>query len=103
MSLGEIMTTSGPGFGVQVEELDRHASELPNVAVAMRKPLAILREHTGSPRPQQVAAVSAAEHEYGTFTEDLANRQSKAADLIDATALALHDIAQVYRRVDGQG
>ncbi|TDV46204.1 hypothetical protein [Actinophytocola oryzae] len=97
------MTTPAPGFAVEVGELERHAAELPQVAAAMRKPLSILREHTASPRPQEVAAVSAVEHEYGTFTEDLANRQSRAADLVDATALALHDIAQVYRRVDGQG
>lgn len=95
------MTT--PGFAVQVEELERHAAELPQVAAAMRTPLAILREHTASPRPKEVAAVSAVERAYGTFTEELANRQSRAADLVDATALALHDIAQVYRRVDGQG
>jgi hypothetical protein len=97
------MTTPGPGFAVQVGELERHARELPQVGAELRKPLAILREHTASPRPQQVAAVSAAEHEYGTFTEDLANRQSRAADLVNATAQALYDIAQVYRRVDGQG
>lgn len=97
------MNAPAPGFAVQVGELERHAAELPLVADAMRKPLAILREHTASPRPREVAAVSAMEREYGTFTEDLANRQSKAADLVDATALALHDIAQVYRRVDGQG
>ena len=77
------MTAPGPGFAVEVGELERHAAELPQVAAAMRTPLAILREHTASPRPQEVAAVSAVEHEYGTFTEELANRQSRAADLVE--------------------
>lgn len=97
------MTAPGQGFITQVTELERHAAELPQVAAALRKPLGILREHTSTARPQQVAAVSAVERQYGTFTEELARRQSTAADRIDATAEALYDIAQVYRRVDGQG
>jgi hypothetical protein len=93
----------GQGFAVSVEELDRLASALPTVADALRKPIATLTEHTPTPRPLQIAAVSRLEKWYGTFTQELAIRQRTACDRIVLTAEALHDIAQVYRRVDGQG
>ncbi|HEX2130372.1 MAG TPA: hypothetical protein VHH15_02350 [Actinophytocola sp.] len=95
------MTT--PGFRTNVDELARHAAALPAVADALRKPVAVLAEHTATPRPVRVAAVSAMEREYGAFTDDLAERQRTACDRIEATAEALREIADVYRRVDGQG
>jgi hypothetical protein len=97
------MTTPGQGFAVKVAELDRLAAALPAVADALRPPIALLSEHTPTPRPEPVAAVSRLETWYGTLTQEIANRQRTACDRIVATAEALHDIAQVYRRVDGQG
>jgi hypothetical protein len=93
----------GQGFAVSVAELDRLAAALPAVADAFRQPIAVLTEHTYTPRPQQVAAVSRAERWYSDFTEEIAKRQRTACDRIVLTAEALHDIAEVYRRVDGQG
>ncbi|HWM07084.1 MAG TPA: hypothetical protein VNP92_32500 [Actinophytocola sp.] len=90
------------GFTSNVAELARHAADLPQVAANLRKPLAILTEHTATPRPTEVAAVSAMEREYGTFTDELADRQRLACDRIDDTAQTLAEIAELYRRVDGQ-
>ena len=53
--------------------------------------------------PGEVAAVSVVELEYGRFTEEIASHQRTACDNIDATAETLHEIAALYRRVDGQG
>jgi hypothetical protein len=97
------MPPPGQGFATQVSEIERHARELPSVADRLRGPIAVLTEHTATPRPLQIEAVSAVERAYGTFTDELANRQRIASDRIVATAEALHDIAAVYRRVDGQG
>jgi hypothetical protein len=93
----------GQEFAVSVAELERLAALLPGVADALRKPIAVLTEHTPTPRPRQVAAVSRVERAYGTFTEDVVARQRIACDRIAATADALREIAALYRRVDGQG
>jgi len=97
------VTTPGGGFTTNVEELARHAAALPAVATALRKPIATIAEHTPTPRPARVPAVTAMEREYSAFTDDIADRQRTACDRIDATAEALGEIAEVYRRVDGQG
>ena len=97
------MPAPGEGFTTQVKELERHANALPAVADALRKPIAVLAEHTPTPRPLQVGAVTATEREYSTFTDELAKRQRTMCSRIEATAKALHDIVAVYRRVDGQG
>ena len=93
----------GASFTSNVAELARHAAELPQVAANLRKPLAILTEHTATPRPTEVAAVTAMEREYGTFTDEIAKRQRTACDRIEETAQTLAEIADLYRRVDGQG
>lgn len=97
------MTHPGQGFVTQVGELAKFAADLPAVADALRKPVAVLTEHTPTPRPLQVAAVFAMEGQYSLFTEDLATRQRDMCDRIDETAEALREIAELYRRVDGQG
>lgn len=97
------MPDPGQGFVTNVQELARLAADLPAVADALRRPIAVLEEHTYTPRPVAVAAVSNVEREYSAFTDDLARRQRLAADRIDETAQALKEIADVYRRVDGQG
>jgi hypothetical protein len=45
--------------------VERYATLLPQVADALRRPVATLTEHTATPRPREVAAVSAVEHRYG--------------------------------------
>lgn len=97
------MTSPGQGFATNVAELERYAAKLPEVAQALRKPIGILREHTPTARPREVAAVSGMEREYGRLTESVAKRQDIMCDRIEATAEALGEIAALYRRVDGQG
>jgi hypothetical protein len=97
------MTSPGQGFRTNVAELERYATLLPQVADALRRPVATLTEHTATPRPIEVGAVSATERTYGALTEDIAARQRIMCDRIDATAESLGEIAAVYRRVDGQG
>jgi hypothetical protein len=97
------MTPPGQEFVTNVAELDRYAAQLPQVADALRSPVATLTEHTATQRPMEVAAVSAMERTYGALTDDIAARQRTMCDRIAATAEALGEIAAVYRRVDGQG
>jgi hypothetical protein len=72
----------GQEFAVSVAQLERLAALLPGVADALRKPIAVLTEHTPTTRPRQVAAVSRVERAYGTFTEDVVARQRTACDRI---------------------
>jgi predicted transcriptional regulator len=97
------MTPPGQSFATNVAELRRYADQLPQVAEALRRPVATLTEHTATARPLEVAAVSGVERTYGALTEDIAARQRTMCDRITATAEALGEIAAVYRRVDGQG
>jgi hypothetical protein len=97
------MAPPGQGFVTNVAELERYSALLPQVADALRKPVATLTEHTATPRPMEVGAVSGMDRAYGALTEDVAARQRIMCDRIDATAEALGEIAAVYRRVDGQG
>lgn len=97
------MAPPGQGFATNVAELERYSTLLPQVAEALRKPVTTLTEHTATPRPMEVGAVSGMERTYGALTEDIAARQRIMCDRIDATAEALGEIAAVYRRVDGQG
>lgn len=97
------MSPSGQAFATNVAELDRYANLLPQVADGLRRPVATLTDHTATPRPTEVGAVSGMERTYGTLTEDIAARQRVMCDRIAATAEALGEIAAVYRRVDGQG
>lgn len=97
------MISPGQGFRTNVAELERYATVLPQVSDALRRPLAKLTEHTATPRPVEVGAVSAMEKTYGTLSEDIAAHQRVMCDRIDATAESLGEIAAVYRRVDGQG
>jgi hypothetical protein len=79
---------TGQGFVTEVSELERPATQLPQVADALRRPTATLTEHTGTPRPMEVGAVSAMEWTYGALTEDIAARQRVMRDQTDATAEA---------------
>jgi hypothetical protein len=93
----------GQGFETNVTELEAYAATLPQVADALRKPIAILTEHTPTPRPMEVGAVYDMECQYSLLTEDIAERQRILCDRITATAETLGEIAALYRRVDGQG
>jgi hypothetical protein len=93
----------GQGFETNVVELERYAAALEGVADALRDPIAILREHTPTPRPMPVAAVFGMEGQYSLFTEEIAARQRVLCERLTATAQTLGEIAALYRRVDGQG
>lgn len=93
----------GQGFATGVAELEAYAAALPQVAEALRGPIAILTEHTPTPRPIQIGAVYDMECQYSLLTEDIAERQRTMCDLITATGDTLGEIAALYRRVDGQG
>jgi hypothetical protein len=93
----------GQGFKTNVAELETYAAALPQVADALRRPIAILTEHTPTPRPTEVGAVFDMECQYSLLTEDIAGRQRVMCDRITATAETLGEIAALYRRVDGQG
>lgn len=94
---------SGQGFKTNIAELEAYAAALPQVADALRKPIAILTEHTPTPRPLQVGAVYDMECQYSLLTDEVAERQRIMCDRITATAETLGEIAELYRRVDGQG
>lgn len=52
------MTSPGPGFTTRVGDLDQIANVwLPQVAQALRVPIATLEEHTPTARPLEVAAL----------------------------------------------
>jgi len=78
-------------------------TELPAVADALRAPIGTITDLERTERPLQVAAVGAMERAYGAFTDDIGTRQRTGCGHIDQIAMALHDIATVYRRADGQG
>ncbi len=89
------------GFGADVDKLDRVAhTELPAAAHAL---IGIVTDHEPTQRPMRVDAVDAMERRYGAFTEAIGRRQRLGCDRVDQIAAALHDIAAVYRRADGQG
>lgn len=95
---------TGEGFSADADTLDRVArTELPSAAQALRALIGIVTDHEPTQRPMRVDAVSAMERQYGAFTEAIGRRQRLGCDRIDQTGEALHDIAVVYRRADGQG
>jgi hypothetical protein len=92
------------GFTANVDTLDKVAvDELPKAAQALRASIAVLSDHAPTTRPAQVTAVNLMEREYAAFTQEIGDRQRLGCDTIDLIADALHDIAELYRRVDGQG
>ena len=92
------------GFTTDVATIDKVAThEIPAVADALRRPIGTITDHTPMRRPLPVDAVTAMEKAYGAFTEEIGQRQEQGCARIDETATALHDIATVYKRVDGQG
>jgi hypothetical protein len=98
------MGGTSEGFAVQLGLLDKAArGTLPAVADALRAPVRVMTDHSPTARPMVVDIVSKAEHEYGTLTQEIGNRQRAGGDIVDATAAALLDIVTVYRRLEGQG
>ena len=66
----------GQGFQTNVAELEAYAAALPRVADALRQPIAILTEHTPTPRPLPVGAVFEMERQYSRVHRG--HRQSPA-------------------------
>lgn len=90
-------------FRVHLPELEEIATQdLPAVANALRAPANVLVAHEGLEGPGQLQAVYAMEGAYAHFTDSVAARHRTGSDRIDATAEALRDIVELYRRADGQ-
>jgi hypothetical protein len=91
-------------FEVNLPELEKIANQhLPSVAAALRAPANVLMAHEGLEGPGRLDAVYAIEGAYAHFTDSVGIRQRTGCDRIDATAEALRNIADLYRRADGQG
>jgi hypothetical protein len=91
------------GFEVEVAELEKIATQhLPSIANALRAPASVLLTHEGLGGPGQFPAVDAIQGAYAHFTDSIGNRQRLGCERIDATAAALRDVADLYRRADGQ-
>lgn len=96
--------TQGDGFQTNVGELEKIANNwLPATAATLRTPMAVLGDHTPTPRPMNVPEVYDVEKAYSGLTQAIADRLENGAKLVDETAEALREIAALYRRVDGQG
>jgi hypothetical protein len=87
------------GFSVQVDELDKAADE-------SLKPVAdYLWEVAKQVKRSSVDGGGLAEtftEAYAQYTDEVGDRQAEGCARIDDTADALRDIADLYRRADGQ-
>ncbi|WP_132121098.1 hypothetical protein [Actinocrispum wychmicini] len=90
-------------FEVDLSALDKIAAQdLPAIATALRGIANVVTTHEGLEGPGHLDAVYAMEGAYAHFTDSVGNRQRIACDRIDATANALRDVVNLYRRADGQ-
>jgi hypothetical protein len=90
-------------FEVNLSELEKIATQdLPSIASALRATANVVMTHEGLEGPGHLDAVYAMEGAYAHFTDSIGNRQRIACDRIDATANALRDAVDLYRRADGQ-
>lgn len=92
------------GFAIDLNEAQKAAEQsLPNLAAHLRGPVAVLLSHEGLHGPGgYLQAVRNVQGVYAGYTDVLADRLRRGCAVIDATAEALRDIVQVYRRADGQ-
>lgn len=87
------------GFSVQVDELDKAADEsLMPVADYLWEVAKLIKKSSvgGSGLAEEFAEA------YAQFTDEIGDRQAEGCARIDDTADALKDIADLYRRADGQ-
>ena len=92
------------GFAVDLSELDKAANQcLPAAADVLRPPGQLLATYEGLEGSVRGDAAGTMPAAYGSFTWFLGDRQRRICDVIDATAQALQEIAEVYRRTDGAG
>lgn len=90
-------------FAVHLSELEKVATQdLPAVSSALRSITNVIMAHEGLEGMGEFAPVYAMEGWYARLTDDIGKRQRLACDRIDATANALRDAVDMYRRADGQ-
>jgi hypothetical protein len=90
-------------FEIDLPVVEKIATQdLPSVANALRAPANVLTAHEGLEGPGRLQAVYAMEGAYAHFTDNVGFRQRTGCDRIEATAHALLEIVNLYRRTDGQ-
>ncbi|MGQ0840281.1 hypothetical protein [Actinokineospora sp.] len=92
-------------FAVDLAEAEKAvADSLPAAAEYIRAPIGTLTAHEGfGAALGHSPAANSAQTVYAGFTDYLAGRLSRTAEVTEATADALADILALYRRADGQG
>jgi hypothetical protein len=96
----------GDGFTADIDEMDKAVKwpdgSLPRAISKLRDPAGILWLHEGFGGQGPREAANRAEVTYQGYCEVLAELQNKACNAMDATAQALREIVELYRRVDGR-
>jgi hypothetical protein len=92
------------GFTADVDEMDKAArwpeGSLPRAVHKLRDPISRLIVHEGfGVRGDAARGVEAA---HQGFCQVLADLQNQACNAMDATAEALREVVELYRRVDGR-
>jgi len=97
---------TGEGFTADVNEMEKAASwpdgSLPRAINKLRDPVSTLWLHEGFGGRGQRDAAYRAESTYQGYCEVLAELQNEACNAMDATAEALREVVELYRRVDGR-
>ena len=88
------------GFEVQVDELDKAADECltPVADYLWQRAKEIKKSHLEAGGDMATRLVG----HYNLFVDEIGDRQTDGCARIDDTAKALKDIADLYRRADGQ-
>ncbi len=93
----------GNGFKVALDELQRVGdSALPTLRDIMGTQLPVLNAHEGLAGPGHLDAINDYQLAYARFTDEIAARQKRGTEVVDATAEAAKAIVALYRRADGQ-
>lgn len=93
------------GFAIDVYEAQAAAdTSLPALAQHLRGQVGVLMSHEGLHGPGgNIPAVAHVQQVYADYTDVLGGQLRQGCDVIDATAQALREIVDLYRRADGQG
>ena len=91
-------------FTIDLDQAEQAATQqLPMVAEMLREPVNILRTHEGMSGFSDFPPATSVQNCYSAITDFLSVRQAAASYSVSATAEALKQIVDVYRRIDGQG
>lgn len=97
---------TGDGFTADITEMEKAArtpdGSLPRAVSRLRDPLSKLIVHEGFGGAGAVDVARAVEVTYQAYCEVLTDLHNDACTAMDATAEALREIVELYRRVDGR-